>query len=294
MRILKSIKRNKATGLDDLPPCLLKNSPAILSALLAYLINLSITTGIFPIDLKKAKIIPVHKSGPFSILDNYRPVSILPVISKTIEKAIHCQLLTYLDQNSLLSHFQFRFRPKLSTELAVTHLLYNIRKSVADGNLVGAVFIDLSKAFDTISHSKLLEKLPKYGIEGREHAWSKDYLFAREAVVSYNNCVSDEQELYSGVPHGSILGPLLFIILFNDITDAMQHSRIVKYADGTVIYFADKDSKSIQSHLTEDMDLILNWLKENELIINLKEGKTEALLFGTAKRISMQTKPFKV
>ena len=294
LRILKSIKRNKATGLDDLPPCLLKDSAAILSAPLAHLINLSITTGIFPMDWKKAKIIPVHKSGPFSVLDNYRPISILPVISKIIEKAIHRQLITYLDQNALLSHFQFGFRPKLSTELAATHLLDNIRKSVDDGKLVGAVFIDLSKAFDTISHSKLLEKLPKYGIDGKEYAWFKDYLFARKAVVSYNNCVSDEKELYSGVPQGSILGPLLFIMLFNDITDAIRHSRIVKYADDTVIYFADKDSKSIQSNLTEDMDLISNWLKENELIINMKEGKTEALLFGTAKRISMQTEPFKV
>ena len=287
MCILKSIKRNKATGLDDLPPCLLKDSAAILSAPPAYLINLSITTGIFPIDWKKAKITPVHTPGLFSILDNYRPMSILPVISKIIEKEIHRQLLTYLDQSSLLSHFQFGFRPKLSTELAAIHLLDNIRKSVDDGNLLGGVFIDLSKAFDTISHSKLLEKLPKYGIEGKEYAWLKDYLFARKAVVSYNNCVS-------GVPQGSILGPLLFIILFDDITDAIQHSRIVKYADDTVIYFADKDSKSIQSHLTEDMDLISNWLKENELIINLKEGKTEALLFGTAKRISMQTEAFKV
>ena len=281
LRILKSIKRNKATGLDDLPPCLLKDSAAILSAPLAHLINLSITTGIFPMDWKKAKIIPVHKSGPFSVLDNYRPISILPVISKIIEKAIHRQLITYLDQNALLSQFQFGFRPKLSTELAATHLLDNIRKSVDDGKLVGAVFIDLSKAFDTISHSKLLEKLPKYGIDGKEYAWFKDYLFARKAVVSYNNCVSDEKELYSGAPQGSILGPLLFIMLFNDITDAIRHSRIVKYADDTVIYFADKDSKSIQSNLTEDMDLISNWLKENELIINMKEGKTEALLFGT-------------
>ena len=170
MRILKSIKCNKATGLDDLPPCLMKNSVAILSAPLAHVINLSITTGIFPMDLKKAKIIPVHKSGPFSILDNYRPILILPVISKIIEKAIHRQLVTYLDQNSLLSHFQFGFRPKLSIELAATHLLDNIRKSFDDGKLVGAIFIDLSKAIDTISHSKLLEKLPKYGIDGKEYA----------------------------------------------------------------------------------------------------------------------------
>ena len=159
----------------------------------------------------------------------------MPFISKIIEKAVHRQLITYFDQGSLLSHFQFGFRPKLSTELAATYLLDNIRKNVDDDKLVGAVFIDVRKAFNTISHSKLLEKLPKYEIDRREYAWFEGYLFARKAVVSYNNCVSDEQELYSGVPQGSIFGPLLFIISFNDITDAIRHSRIVKYADYKVI-----------------------------------------------------------
>ena len=103
-------------------------------------------------------------------MDNYRPISILPVVSKIIEKAIHLQLVKFLDQNSLLSEFQFGFRPKLSTELAAIHLFDNIRESVDSGKLVGAVFIDLSKAFDTVSHSTLLEKLPQYGIEGIEFA----------------------------------------------------------------------------------------------------------------------------
>ena len=140
-------------------------------------------------------------------------------------------------------------------------MLDNIRKSVDDGKLVGAVFIDLSKAIDTISHSRLLEMLTKYGIDGKENARFKDYLFSRKGVVSYNNCVSDEQELYSGVPHWSMLGSSLFIVLFNDITDAIRHSRITKYADDTVKYFADMDLKSIQSHFTEDMDLILKLAK---------------------------------
>ena len=125
MCLLKSIKRNKATAGDNLPPCLLKDSAEILSAPLAHLINLSIRTGIFPIDCKKSKIIPVHKSGTFSILDDYRIISILPAISKIIERVIYHKLVTYLDQ--------FGFRSKLSTELAATHLLDEIRKSVNDG-----------------------------------------------------------------------------------------------------------------------------------------------------------------
>ena len=293
-RNLKSIKRSKATGLDDLPPGLLKDSAELIAAPLTHLVNLSLVTNIFPADWKNAKIIPVYKSGTHSNLDNYRPISILPVLSKIIEKIVHRQLMSFLDKNSLLSEFQFGFRRGLSTELATTLLLDDIRREVDSGKLVGAVFIDLSKAFDTISHAKLLDKLSRYGINDGELEWFKDYLFSRKAVVSYNNCLSEVHEIYSGVPQGSILGPLLFLVFFNDITDVVNHSKVIKYADDTVLYVADKQTQSIQAKLDKDMESIAGWLKENELIINLKKGKTESLLFGTAKRRSMQTEPLEV
>ena len=217
-RNLKSIKRSKATGLDDLPPGLLKDSAELIAAPLTHLVNLSLATNIFPADWKNAKIIPIYKSGTHSNLDNYRPISILPVLSKIIEKIVHRQLMSFLDKNSLLSEFQFGFRRGLSTELATTLLLDDIRREVDSGKLVGAVFIDLSKAFDTISHAKLLDKLSRYGINDGELEWFKDYLFSRKAVVSYNNCLSEVHEIYSGVPQGSILGPLLFLVFFNGLT----------------------------------------------------------------------------
>ena len=238
---------------------------------LTHLINLSLTTNVFPADWKIAKIIPIYKSGSRSNLDNYRPISILPVLSKIIEKIKHRQLISFLDRNSLLSPSQFGFRRGLSTELAATLLLDDIRKDVDAGKLVGAVFIDLSKAFDTISHTKLLEKLSQYGVNDGELEWFKDYLFSRKATVSYN-CTSGVREIYTGVPQGSILGPLLFLIFFNDITDVINHAKIVKYADDTVLYVADKETQSIQTQLVMDMESIAVWLKENELIINLKKG----------------------
>ena len=232
---LRSVKRNKATGLDDLPPGLIKDAAELISAPLAHLINLSMETSIFPTDWKAAKVIPTYKSGTHSNPDNYRPISVLPVISKIIEKIIHRQLITFLDKNHLLTKFQFGFRPKLSTEYAATILLDSIRNNVDKGKLVGAVFVDLSKAFDTVSHAMLLDKLPLYGVQGKELEWFKDYLFFRKAKVACNSCFSKEHALLTGVPQGSILGPLLFLILFNDVVDVIEHSSIMKYADDTVL-----------------------------------------------------------
>ena len=147
---LRCIKRNKSTGIDNLLPCLLKDAARNISAPLTHLINLSLQTGLFPKAWKLAKIVPTYQSGSHSSFDNYKPISVLPVLSKIIEKAAHQQVMEYFEENKLLSAFQFGFRPKLSTELAATLLLDDIRKNVDEGKLVGAAFIDLWKAFDRI------------------------------------------------------------------------------------------------------------------------------------------------
>ena len=136
----------------------------------------------------------------------------------------------------------------MSTELAAALLLEDIRKNEDRGQIVGAVCVDLSKAFDTIAHSKLVTKLPSYGIDGKEFTWFEDYLFNRSAQVRYN----DIYYLKSGVPQGSILGPLLFVLFFNDITDVIE-TNIVKYADDTVIYWVDKDVTNLSKILTNEM-----------------------------------------
>ena len=185
-------------------------------------------------------------------------------------------------------------RASSSTELAVTHLTDVIRREGENGNLTGCVFIDLSKAFDTISHSGLLSKLSTYGVRGTELAWFTDYLFCRSQVVQYKGVLSEPQPILTGVPQGSILGPILFIIFFNDVHKPLQHSKIITYADDSVIYTSSKDIDTIQRSLSEDMNNLCEWFKDNELIINLKKDKTESMLFGTAKRINLQDKELKL
>ena len=260
----------------------------MISVPLSHIINLSLETGNFPQQWKVAKISPLLKSGSTTNFDNYRPISVLSIVSKVIEKIVHKQLMNFLDENKLLSTRQFGFRAKMSTELAATLLLDDVRKNVDKGKLVGAVFIDLSKAFDTISHSKVLTKLPSYGIDGKELRWFEDYLFNRPPQVSYNGVLSEPQHLKSGVPQGSILGPLLFVLFFNDITDVIE-TNVIKYADDTVIYWADKDVSNLSKILTNEMTKLEKWMDENELILYVKKGKTEVLVFGTAQRLKRQS-----
>ena len=234
-RCLKGIRRLKSTGLDDLPPCLLKDSVSVISLPLACIINILLSTGVFPSQWKNARIVPVHKSGSTSSVGNYRPISMLPFLSKIIEKLVHQQLMKFLDENKLLSDFQFGFRPKMSTELAATLVLDNVRKNVDQGYMVCATFIYLGKAFDTISHSRLVAKLHSYGLNGTELAWFTSYLFNRNAQVSYNGCISSPQKIGDGVPQGSILGPLLFILYFNDVIYTTEDVSIITYTDDTVM-----------------------------------------------------------
>ena len=147
--------------------------------------------------------------------------------------------------------------------------------------IVGAVFLDLSKAFDTVSHSSILSKLPSYGVTNTELKWFTDYLFDRSQVVCYGGVLSNSEVVNRGVPQGSLLGPLLFIIQLNDVVDVLKHSRIIKYADDTVIYVSDKYFAIVERKLSEELSSLSSWFHNNELILNLKKGKTVSMVFST-------------
>ncbi|CAB4015645.1 Hypothetical predicted protein [Paramuricea clavata] len=159
-----------------------------------------------------------------------------------------------------------------------------------NGKLIGCVYLDLSKAFDTIAHCILLDKLPAYGVVGPELAWFTDYLFNRTQLVEMQNNCSRPSTITTGVPQGSILGPLMFIVFFNDLKESVKNSEIIKYADDTVILYADKDAQNIEDALNKDMNLIRDYCYHNELLLNQKKDKTEVMLFGTSQRLRKSRK----
>ena len=282
---LRQLKVKKAAGLDNIPPRMIRDGASVLSKPLAHIINLSLKCGTVPSEWKIAKINPLFKSGKTSDLNNYRPISILPIFSKIMEKVVHHQLIEYLEHHKLLYNKQFGYRKGKSTELAVTLFVDEIRGEIDRGNLVGAVFDDLSKAFDTISHAGIIQKLSFYGVQHKELNWFKDYLFNRHQVVMFNNFQSKSYPVTCGVPQGSILGPLLFLVYFNDFIKVVKHSKVIKYADDTVLYIGSSKVDDIQSKLEEDLNQIAHWFHLNELVINTKVGKTESMLFGTNQRL---------
>ena len=288
---LQKLKRNKAVGIDNLPPGFLKDVAFIIAKPLTHVINLSLMTGTVPTDFKNAKVTPLFKSGATDKLDNYRPISVLSTISKILEKCVHTQVMKYLEVNNLLSIYQFGFRKNRSTELAATTFIDQVRKGMDNGKYTGAIYIDLSKAFDTISHATILNKLPEFGIVGTPYDWFSSYLFCRYQSVAMNNVVSDSEPIYCGVPQGSILGPLLFLLHFNNSAKTLVHCNIVKYADDTVLFISHQDIDVVEKLLNKDFCNICRWLEENELIINPKKGKTEFMVFGTNIRLSWLNNP---
>ena len=209
----------------------------------------------------------------------------LLVLSKILEKAVHSKLLSYLKKNKLLTEFQFGFRKQRSTKMAATHLCDQIRREMNNGNMVGAMYLNLSKAFGTVDHDLLIKKLSTYGVSERELAWFTDYLFGRMQIVEIENTRSNLEPIYCGLPQGSILGPLLFIVFFNDLI-SMNVNEIM-YADDTVLFYADSDVNRIKSVLNYETKKIGLYSNQNELLLNLKTGTTEVMLFGIQKPLKL-------
>ena len=162
------------------------------------------------------------------------------------------------------------------------------------GNLTGAMLVDLSKEFDTVSHSSIMDKLPAYKISGNEKAWFTDYLFHRKMRFNYKRTLSTPLPIHCGVPQGSILGPLLFLLHFNELPSLLKNCKMIMYADDTVLHYSHKDLKEIEKVLSQDLCKVSKWLQKNELVLNLKKGKTEVMLFGTKKRLNQQEREIEI
>ena len=288
--IIDKLKSKSSAGLDGISTNLLKSSNEIISGVLAIIINQSLNTGIFPDRLKCAKVIPIFKKDNPHLPGNYRPISLLPAISKIFEKVVFLQVYSYLNENNLLYENQYGFRKNHSTELAAMEVTVKIFENLDKKKLPLAIFLDFSKAFDTIDHEILLYKLSHYGIKDTALSWFKSYLSNRTQYVQYKDIASTELTITTGVPQGSILGPLLFIIYINDISKVTNKFQFTIYADDTTLVepictfktSTTQNINSISKEINAELAKIVEWLGLNKLSLNVK--KTKMMLFHYKQR----------
>ena len=277
--MIKSINVSKSSGLENISSLVIKTAFERLVAQVTFMYNLSFEKACFPMNWKKALVIPIPKQGNLTKVQNYRPISLLPLPGKVLEKLVHQQLSDHLETESLLTDTQYGFRKKLSTIHAIAQVTDFVSKKLDTKLVTTAIFIDFKKAFDCVQHPMLLEKLESMGLSDAVVRWIASYLSERKQRVYANDTYSDYMDITQGVPQGSVLGPLFYIVYANDLSKIIKHCKLAMYADDTVLYTSHKNFDVSVKDLQEDIDSLTLWCKANGITVNT--DKTKVMLFGS-------------
>ena len=258
--------------MDGIDNSIVKNCSWYLVDVLKHLFNLCLDSGVFPDILKLAIVVPIHKKGDEFLLNNYRPISLLSTFSKLFEKLIKRRLISYLDKLIFFLHKnQYGFITGKSTEEALLHFLSDIYSTINDSLIPSALFVDISKAFDSVDHNILLDKLSHLGVRGNIFKWFESYLRNRFQIVKVNGLLSDPGQISCGVPQGSVLGPLLFLIYFNSIFEVNLIGHTTAFADDLALTYAAKDILSNNYfEIKSDLFKLSKWFFYHKLSVSNK------------------------
>ena len=281
--LISEIDISKSSGIDYVSSRCLKDALLVLQTQIMYIMETSINTCIFPEKWKIATVVPLFKGGKKEDVSNYRPVSLLPVPGKILEKLVHDHIMKFFEINNSLCEKQNGFRPNHSTTNSIVDLTNDLFNAINCGQITLAAFIDLKKAFDTVNHKILLEKLYYMGIRDEMLSWIEDYLRKRYQKTICNSTLSSLGEIKCGVPQGSILGPLFFLVYINDVKNIIGDLKYQLYADDTVIYCSGNTFEEVNEKLQLGINKFTSWCSKNALTINIK--KTKVMKFGTNNKL---------
>ena len=265
---IKNLKNTNSAGHDEFSSKFIKLSEPLLNSALVKIFNLALKTGTYPDRLKIAKVIPIFKKGSPTSVNNYRPISILSSINKIFEKILYARLIKYIDKFQLLYKYQYGFRKNHSTEHALIEFVDQVRFSMDKKELTCGIFIDLSKAFDTVNHNILIKKLEHYGIRGLALDLFKSYLINRKQYVQIEACKSETFPIECGVPQGSVLGPLLFLLFINDLPNCSTLGKFRIFADDTTVFFHCYNDQELISTGKTIMIELNSWFRSNKMTLN--------------------------
>ena len=278
---VNNMKNSDSAGYDEISINLIKKCVDCIAEPLSLIFNLCLSEGSFPDSLKTAKVCPIFKSGSKMDFTNYRPISILASFSKILEKLVATRLLSFIDKHNILSQSQYGFRKNHSSYMALMTLFDKVSEAIDKNEYSVGIFIDLSKAFDTLDHNILLNKLNVYGFRGTANLIIKSYLSNRQQYVLYNNCQSSFKSISCGVPQGSILGPLLFLLYINDMASCSRLMHFILFADDTNMFYSNPDIWKLMHIVNLELDILADWFRANRLSLNI--NKTNFMMFGYKK-----------
>ena len=280
-KLISALPNKRSSGHDNLDNTLLKKIQVEIASVLADIFNQSLCTGVFPEIMKLAEVVPLFKSNERALTENYRPISLLITISKILEKVVYKQTYSFLQKHGLLYNSQYGFQSAHSCENAIAELVGHVIKSQELGKYTATLFLDLSKAFDTLEHRVLLKKLEIYGICEPLLDWYSSYLTQRKLMAKCNNIVSNKYDISYGTPQGSCLGPLLFIIFCNDLYLHLTFLSCIQFADDTTLYCSEKSIRLIESNFNHDLITIYDWFCANKLTLNAKKSVCMIFSYNT-------------
>ena len=268
LNVIDELKCDKSCGADGVGPHLIKYNKYALCQPLAYIYNMSLMNGIVPEQLKLAKVIPVFKKGETDITSNYRPISLLSIFNKVLEKLVYKRLYNFLLKHNVLYKYQFGFRKNHSTSMALLEVIDNCYKNLDEDKKTVGIYFDLQKAFDTVDHNILLFKLNNYGIRGIMHNWLTSYLKNRQQFTVINGISSSLEYVSCGVPQGSSLGPLLFLLYINDISNAVPGEKLRLFADDTNLFISSNSYSDLEILANDYLSRMQLWFVSNKLSLN--------------------------